>query len=156
MSRTSFYQVEGAPGPSPLGTGDVYLDLRFSRAAGGPCLVRRFIKLRVAGGHGLRRNSIKLRVPPVPRTWGPGRRVGRWPLSRTSFYQVEGAPGPWLLGTGDVYLDLRFSRAPQVPLLGPGKLQSFPCPMRKITPRRRTMEIEKPMKDIVGRWPRSP
>ena len=29
----------------------------------------------VAGGHGFRRNSIKLRVPPVPRFWGPGRRV---------------------------------------------------------------------------------
>jgi hypothetical protein len=36
-----------------------------------------------------------------------------------------------------------------VPPLEPGKLP-FPCLLHKITPRRRTMEIEKPMIEIVA------
>jgi hypothetical protein len=42
------------------------------------------------------------------------------------------------------------SRVPQIPILGSGKLQFFPCPLRSIKPRRRTMGIVKPMKEIVA------
>ena len=41
-------------------------------------------------------------------------------------------------------------RVPQVPIPGPGKRQSFPCPLRSIAPRRRTMGIEKPRKEIAA------
>jgi hypothetical protein len=39
---------------------------------------------------------------------------------------------------------------PQVPLLGPGNLQSFPCPLRNIMARRCTIRIVKPMNKIAA------
>jgi hypothetical protein len=50
-------------------------------------------------------------------------------------------------------LDRPFSDSagcPQVPLLGSGNLQPFPCPLRKIIPRRRTMRIKKLMKEVAA------
>jgi hypothetical protein len=46
-----------------------------------------------------------------------------------------------------VFLVLELScRVSQIQLLGPRKPQALPCPLHKITPRKRTMVIEKPMK----------
>ena len=42
------------------------------------------------------------------------------------------------------------SRVPQVPLLELGELHPFPCALHKIIPRRSTMRIEKPMKEIAA------
>src|ERR1035438_8008840 len=41
-----------------------------------------------------------------------------------------------------------FLLSSQIPIMEHGKLQFFPSPLHKITPRRRTMGIVKPMKEI--------
>jgi hypothetical protein len=61
--------------------------------AGGPCLIRNFIKLR---------------VPPVPRFWGPGMLNGP-PADRASTRAVAGAPGPSHLETRDTTNPMRES-----------------------------------------------
>ena len=57
-------------------------------------------------------------------------------------------------GWDSTNLDRPFSdsavSSPGVPIPRPGNRQSFPCPLRSITPRRRTMGIEKPRKEIAA------
>ena len=57
-------------------------------------------------------------------------------------------------GWDSTNLDRPFSdsavSSPGVPIPRPGNRQSFSCPLRSITPRRRTMGIEKPRKEIAA------
>jgi len=77
VSRES-YEVEGAPGPSLLGTGEG--GETDWAGAPGPSLLGTGEggETDWAGAPGPRENSkTTLRVPPVPRFWGPGRVVRR-------------------------------------------------------------------------------
>jgi hypothetical protein len=77
---------------------------------------------------------------------------GEWPRSRQPPNHTQGATGPSLLGTGDGRITF-VRRVPQVPSPAAedlGNYNPFPCPLHKITPHRRTIGIEKPMKELVA------